>query len=76
MAVDTRLQLERIREQLDPPLARSEERTLETGGVTIFVRRRADRYYLDDRGVAAVRSTRRATGCESLRRSSRRTGST
>jgi hypothetical protein len=52
MAVDAAHRLEQIREQLTPPLARDEERTLETGTVPIFVRRRANRYYLDDRGVA------------------------
>jgi hypothetical protein len=62
MAVDT-ARLERIRRQLDPPLHRDEERTLETGGVPIFVRRRADRYYLDDRGVAV--SEARALGAPS-----------
>jgi hypothetical protein len=46
--------LERIREQLDPPLAKDEERTLETGSVPIAVRRRANRYYLDDRGASVA----------------------
>jgi hypothetical protein len=53
MAVDTQ-RLEHVREQLDPPLARDEERTVQTGSVPILVRRRADRYYLDDRGVSVA----------------------
>jgi hypothetical protein len=52
VVVGTAERLDRIREQLDSPLAGNEERTLETGSVPIFVRRRADRYYLDDRGVS------------------------
>ncbi len=62
MAVDTG-RLQHIREQLDPRLARDEERTLETGSVPIVVRRRADRYYLDDRGVSV--SEARALGAPS-----------
>jgi hypothetical protein len=50
VAVDTG-RLQHIREQLDPPLARDEERTLETGSVPIVVKSRANRYHLDDRGV-------------------------
>jgi hypothetical protein len=55
--------LHRIREQLDPPPASSEARTLETGGVPILVRRRADRYYLDDRGRSVTEA--RALGAPS-----------
>jgi hypothetical protein len=63
VAVEAAERLERIREQLDPPLARDEERTLETGSVPIVVRRRADRYYLDDQGMSV--SEARALGAPS-----------
>lgn len=58
MSVETTdRRLELIREQLATPLAEGEARIVETGAIPVVVRKRAQRYYIDDDG-AAVRAAR------------------
>jgi hypothetical protein len=52
----TQGRLQAVREQLAPPWEEGEERTIDTGGATIVVRKRGHWYHFDDGGEAVSRA--------------------
>jgi hypothetical protein len=63
----TQDRLQAVREQLAHPWQEGEERTIDTGGASIVVRKRGHWYHLDDRGEAVSRARKLGASGDWLR---------